>query len=399
MRRSLKMFGSHPRAGGQVQYNAPANRLQESRFDRPARFVKIDATDPVMVAKARAAIAKLYARRGKTSPLQTFKNVRFSELETVFAWCWRGTELPDDDAGREDLYTAACHLWHLGRKHRQDTAIKAWAAEWAPWCGAHELSQLISQVAATPLKFKADPLAHRLGLYMTNQLRTALGLTTIGDIDVGKKGREKLRAERQKAWKQQNRRKNGATPRAEYVANSKSQTKPWDAEGISRATYFRRQKAETAQVGTSPGTPKTKDILLSTDPSHHGESHTESHGETPFETSPASAIIDNILVFPDLSHSESHESKTPWAAMGISRATYFRRRKAEKARCGTSAGPITKELMVTNLPSTTTPPEPAAPTARGRPATRVVLEGEIVVDSAAGETLARSLRAMPSTFR
>jgi hypothetical protein len=332
------MSGSCPHAGGPKQYSAPAKQLQESRHDRPARFVKIDATDPVMVAKARAAIAKLYAKRGKTSPLQTFKNVRFSELEIVFAWCWRGTELPDDDAGREDLYTAACHLWHLGCKHGQDTAIKAWAAERAPWCGAHELSELISQVAATPLKFKADPLAHRLGLYMTNQLRTALGLTTIGDIDVGKKGREKLRAERQKAWKQQNRRNNGAAPRADYLANAASRTKPWDALGVSARTYYRRKARGTeteTEVGTTPGTPKSKDIL----------------------------------VLPDLSHSESQV--TPWAAMGISRATWYRQRTAGKSKCGTMAVP--------DLNPTIPIPEPAAPTAPGRTVTwSEALEGEIV---------------------
>jgi hypothetical protein len=48
----------------------------------------------------------------------------------------RGFQLPDDHAGRDDLYIAACHIWHLGRKYGPVAAIEAWASRWAPWCGA-----------------------------------------------------------------------------------------------------------------------------------------------------------------------------------------------------------------------------------------------------------------------
>jgi hypothetical protein len=290
------MFGIHPHAGGHVNNNAPSNRPQELRYgDCAVRFVKVDATDPVKVKKALAAIAKLYAKRGKGSPLQTIKNVRFTELEIVFAWCWRGTELPDDDAGREDLFTACCHLWHLGRKVGREIAIRSWAALWAPWCGPEELTDLIKQVAASPQTWKADPLAHRLGFYMTNQLRAALRLTTIGDIDVGKAGREKRRVKHKKqnstAWR------NGAVPRSVYEGQSLSRTKPWEAEGIGRRTWERRRKkVAAAQAGAddaSAYTPKNRDILLYSDLRHDVDSRAH---QAPERLVP---IIDVIEVYDD----------------------------------------------------------------------------------------------------
>jgi hypothetical protein len=50
--------------------------------------------------------------------------------------------------------------------------------------------------------------------------------------------RKALDAER----KRKRRRANGMKLRAVYLENSLSRTKPWEAEGISRSTWERRQK-------------------------------------------------------------------------------------------------------------------------------------------------------------
>jgi uncharacterized OsmC-like protein len=44
------------------------------------------------------------------------------------------------------------------------------------------------------------------------------------------------------ARKQQKRRKQGMKPRAEYLAASVQQATPWKADGVSRATWYRRQR-------------------------------------------------------------------------------------------------------------------------------------------------------------
>src|SRR5262249_32553936 len=78
--------------------------------------------------------------------------------------------------------------------------------------------------------------------------RTAVGITTIGSIDVDRKQRNRRRRERQRMNRERRRRARGARPRAEYLeANSLTRTKPWVAKGISRRTWYRRR-------GTSPPT-------------------------------------------------------------------------------------------------------------------------------------------------
>jgi hypothetical protein len=232
---------------------------------RHSRFVRIDPADQEAVAWAKARIARLYAEQETTPVGQIKSNRRFCELEIVFAYYFRGAELPDDDAGRDCLYIAACHLWHLGRKCGPDAAIRAWARTWTPWCGPDELAALIERVEANPRKWIADELAVELGLPIAT--RDALGLTTIGGTDLDKVGRAKRRKDRRREERAQHRRKNGAVTRAEYLAQSKSRTKPWLADGVSRSTWERRRRAGTA-VDASPCTAKIGDILVYTDLRH-----------------------------------------------------------------------------------------------------------------------------------
>ena len=108
--------------------------------------------------------------------------------------------------------------------------------QWAPRCHTDELSELIDRVDANPRTWSADDLAHELGLHILPfAVRQALGLTTIGSIDVDKAAREQRRAAKKKensaAW----RRRNGVISRSDYLAaNVASQTKPWVALGERR---------------------------------------------------------------------------------------------------------------------------------------------------------------------
>jgi hypothetical protein len=247
---------------------SPGGMPHKSRM--PARLVKVDAADAKAVASAKAIIALIYNTRANSNqPLLTLiqANVRFKELETVFAYTWRGQQLPDDDAGRHDLWIAACHIWHLARQCGPILALRQWAAQWAPWCGPDELQALIDRVDADPRKWTADELAHELGVaVMPFAVRQALGLTTIGSIDVDKAGRTQRRGAKKKenntAW----RRRQGSVSREEYLAaNTANRDKPWLALGISKPTYYRRKKRE-AQCGTaretSADTPKKGNVLL-----------------------------------------------------------------------------------------------------------------------------------------
>lgn len=174
-------------------------------------------------------------RRGSAS---LRAQIMLRDLERLWAHRYGGV-LPNDDAGRDDLWIAA----QLIRSRRGDVAAKvvAWARVWAPWCSIDEAVRLAARVARRPYKFTADLLAEKVGL--TYAERQALGITTIGAIDVGPDERERLRRDRYNAKRKEKRRVAGAKPREMYEQNSIESEAPWEAEGISRSTWQRRRRA------------------------------------------------------------------------------------------------------------------------------------------------------------
>jgi hypothetical protein len=107
-------------------------------------------------------------------------------------------------------------------------------------------------------------------LRLTDKMRSAMGIKTIGSIDVNSKQRARRRKEQNCMHNHDKRRRQGAKPRAEYEAGSLSRTKPWEKRRISRRTWFRQRKLEkmAAELGTSPSaiTPTPKPRALGTNP-------------------------------------------------------------------------------------------------------------------------------------
>jgi hypothetical protein len=200
----------------------------------------------------RAANVKWFSRkqkgkRKKLSPMQIV-GLRIRDLCILFRSRYGGFDkLPDDDAGREDLYIAVNHLACLAhpRKH-----VTNWIESWAPWLTVAEQRDLVGQALANPQRWTADQLAWRLRL--TREQRTMLGITTIGAIDESKAARAKRRRERDRFRKQAQRRAKGCKSRKEYEKQSISDCRPWEGEGISRRTWYRRRAV--AQHGTGPAT-------------------------------------------------------------------------------------------------------------------------------------------------
>jgi hypothetical protein len=204
-------------------------------------------------------VARRYAwqsrqHRGLVSRDTFIMRVRLRELERFFEHRY-GPTLPDDDAGRDDLFIAA-HT--IGGAYPFDVAkrIVAWAKLWCPWMDDTEMQELAERVSANPHRWQADTQAGRLGL--TDAERSALRITTIGAVDVSKAERvqrRKRRARERAAASRQRRRR----PKAEIV----SRTRPWEALGISRSTWYRRKKrghqdeTKTGELGWRPSETKT----------------------------------------------------------------------------------------------------------------------------------------------
>jgi hypothetical protein len=176
--------------------------------------------------------------------------LRLADLAKVFRHRY-GAQLPDDDAGRDDLALALMHLASLAHPRGH---IAKWIDAWAPWLPAGEQRQMVAAAISYPQRLKADAIAWRMRI--TKEERSMLGLTTIGAIDEGKAARTKRRRERDRQRKERQRRAAGAKPRKAYEGQSVNTARPWESEGISRRTWYRRRTSAIASPDTGPATAK-----------------------------------------------------------------------------------------------------------------------------------------------
>jgi hypothetical protein len=187
------------------------------------------------IAARRAEIACRYKGAKRERP--HLAPIRIAELCRLFRARY-GATLPDDDAGREDARIMAHHLAHMSGDPR--IRIRSWLNLWAPWMPPEEATSLIEAVLAKPLRYRADTLGKRLNL--TEAERTRLSIRTIGAIDTTKEQRMAARMDRKRQAKCDRRRAQGVKPRAEYEATAIGHGKPWEAEGVSKATWYRRKR-------------------------------------------------------------------------------------------------------------------------------------------------------------
>jgi hypothetical protein len=118
-----------------------------------------------------------------------------------------------------------------------------------------EASAITEEASICRKHLSADNLARFLGV--TYAQRQALGLTTIGSINVKKRARKELRKRKDRLYQEGKRRAAGARPHSQSL----SQTKPWEALNMSRRTWERRRnKARDANDAISSAA-----IFLSTD--------------------------------------------------------------------------------------------------------------------------------------
>jgi hypothetical protein len=148
--------------------------------------------------------------------------------------------LPDTD-DRDRYLKLWC--WHNTRSAHQDEDLKALGRRLGVELPDAEVADTVAYVNRKSRRFSAD----RLGklLMLTEDERTILEITTIGSHNVPQAERKRIRKALDRERKRKRRRAKGMKPRAVYLENSLSRTKPWEAEGIGRRTWERRQKRRT----------------------------------------------------------------------------------------------------------------------------------------------------------
>jgi hypothetical protein len=145
-------------------------------------------------------------------------------------------QLPDDDAGREDLRILLDHY-----AHANSLAMSRVVKTRAPWMADTERDNLLDEVNRFPRRWTAQALANKLNL--TDADRQRLKIRTIGAVDVTPKERKRLskRRKREQERERQRAKRHGLRTRAQYLVDVKSK-EPWVAAGMKRRTWYRRRK-------------------------------------------------------------------------------------------------------------------------------------------------------------
>lgn len=196
---------------------------------------------PSRVEARRREVARNYKRRKRNRERPPLVGLRVRDLNRLLTARY-GEQLPDDDAGRDDVAIVAHHLAQYADGH-PGKRITSWVKLRAPWMTVAELDALILECLTRPKRWRADKLAWRLRLTAAD--RAILRITTIGAIDANAAQRKARRRERDRKRRAAERKAAGAIPRAQYERQSITATAPWKMLGISRATWYRQPRRET----------------------------------------------------------------------------------------------------------------------------------------------------------
>lgn len=202
--------------------------------------------------------------------------------------------------------------------------IRAQIAETTAW------RRRMSDRAGRPyrLMVSMDTIGHELGI--TEAVRTEAKAWNVGTYDGSPDARERARAERKKQHKMIKRRAEGATPRADYERNSLSRIKPWEEEGIDRATWYRRRKKESGMAEIIDFAERLAERKAKLAENAKNDRREKARLRREKERRAAGCVPREAYEAQSLSRMK------PWEAEGISRRTWYYRRKNGGDGCTTA---------------------------------------------------------------
>jgi hypothetical protein len=174
-------------------------------------------------------------RKQKLSVDETKRRLAVGELSRLFRMRYGGDydwRFPDDDAGHEDLMILAHHY------ASNPMALPRIIRQRAPWADA---DAVMEEVTSNPQRYQPAVLGRLLG-YTGREWR-AWRTKMIASIDMTKAERSEFSTNLSNERRRIKRRRSGMQSRKQYLAqNSLSREKPWLAEGVSKATWYRRRR-------------------------------------------------------------------------------------------------------------------------------------------------------------
>jgi hypothetical protein len=125
---------------------------------------------------------------------------------------------------------------HIQRNSHE--IVIGWIKSRAPWADDVYAEGIAREAAKRTSRQTAAALGWRIKL--TLEERRRLRIRTIRAVGQTDETMAEDRRERERAEKEAQRRRSGVKTRAQWIAESNAQTKPWEAMGMSRATWYRK---------------------------------------------------------------------------------------------------------------------------------------------------------------
>lgn len=187
-------------------------------------------------------------KTSKKTDREILRRIILGQLNRVFRDRY-GAEFPDHEAGRPDLEVLlryhALHPTHARENMRNTIETRA------PWMPKAEADLVIGDLAILDQRrLWLSQAELRQQVWLSNADRQRLKAWNIPPWDRTPAQLELQRKERKLARKRLARRKAGAISRSIYLVDSISSKEPWKAEGVSRATWYRRMRQVRGQVLT-----------------------------------------------------------------------------------------------------------------------------------------------------
>ena len=202
----------------------------------------------------------LGGKADKAAKWETVRRLRYGALLKLFRDRW-GYVLPDDDAGRSDLFELIMNisLAPAAVDKKMACAIETWAL----WMQPDEANEMVGHINRLTI-YERTPTARELGnrLRLTNVERERLRLWPIAPFDKTDEELVTQRKARERHRRARKRREQGVRTRATYLSALSKRPRPWEAEGVSRSTWYNnRRKRVLDEVSPDIGRGESETIV------------------------------------------------------------------------------------------------------------------------------------------
>ena len=251
--RVLRLVGTvNGRSGTAVEAILPVGQVWD--FDPLAdEILPLARAELVALRLERAkrrADGRTALRPSRHLTVASLWELRLSELQRLRAHRWFGP-LPE---GQRDVWmlltgTAVGYLVP-GSLVRREIMTLAHEATGGWWSETETQARMSAVIGRAERAARGEKIEHRGRLvdpryrFQTETIIDLLGITEaeMRACDFRQLVSPEIRREHRRLDEERRRRAAGATPRSTYEADALSRAKPWEAEGVSRATWYRQRE-------------------------------------------------------------------------------------------------------------------------------------------------------------